>query len=273
MGSGSGGSSARMLPSSRTSTRRLSPRQPGALVGLPPRAAREGRPPESVGRRRYEARAVPRRRHGRLTTPAAPTYVRRMPPASRLPAPSSWHRRPALWVAAALTWLVSAVPAEAQTPKRGGVFRVPAPEAVNLDPHLSSGFSTQIYASLVYGQLVRFPAGPEASGSGDYRILPDIAEKWEFPNPTTVTFTRRKGVRFHNKTPVNGREVTAEDVKYSLERFRARSPARHRLEPVQSIEVVDRSTVKLVLREPFAPLLNHLANPAQCAIMPRELEE
>ena len=179
----------------------------------------------------------------------------------------------ALCVAAALAGLLAAVAAEAQAPKRGGVFRVPAPDAVSLDPHVGSGFTTHIYASLVYGQLVRFPAGPEASGSGDHRILPDIAEKWEFPNPTTVVFTLRKGVRFHNKPPVNGREVTAEDVKYSLERFRTRSPARHRLEPVQSIDVVNASTVRIQLREPFAPLLNHLANPAHCAIMPRELED
>jgi len=70
---------------------------------------------------------------------------------------------------------------------------------------------------------------------------------------------------------VNGREVTAEDVKFSLDRFRAKSPLRSRLEPVQSIDVLDRYTIRLVLREPFAPLLNHLANPAHCAIMPREL--
>jgi len=144
---------------------------------------------------------------------------------------------------------------------------------VSLDPHQSPGFTTQMYASLVYGHLVRFPAGPEATGSGDHRILPDLAEKWEFPTPTTVVFTLRKGVRFHRKPPVDGREVTAEDVKYSLDRFRARSPARDRLEPVQSIEVVDRYRVRLVLREPFAPLLNHLASPAHCAIVPRELED
>jgi ABC-type transport system substrate-binding protein len=137
--------------------------------------------------------------------------------------------------------LVAAVasPTLAQSPRRGGVFRLPAPDAVSLDPHLIPGFTGQMYASLVYSHLVRFPAGPEATGSGDHRILPDLAEKWEFPTATTVVFTLRKGVRFHKKPPVNGREVTAEDVKYSLERFRARSPARHRLEPVQAIEVVD----------------------------------
>jgi peptide/nickel transport system substrate-binding protein len=165
-----------------------------------------------------------------------------------------------------------AAPALAQTPRRGGVFRVPVPEAPTLDPHLNAGFVTHLYASPVYGQLVRFPSGPEAQGSADHRILPDIAEKWEFPTPTTVVFRLRKGVRFHRKPPVDGREVTAEDVKFSLERFRSKSPLRDRLEAVQSVDVLDRYTVRLVLREPFAPLLNHLANPSHCAILPRELE-
>ena len=165
-----------------------------------------------------------------------------------------------------------ATPSLAQAPKRGGVFRVPVPDAPALDPHHTSGFVTQVYASLVYGHLVRFPSGPEVQGSGDHRVLPDVAEKWEFPTPTTVVFRLRKGVRFHRKPPVDGREVTADDVKFSLERFRTKSALRDRLEAVQSIDVLDRYTVRLVLREPFAPLLNHLANPAHCAIMPRELE-
>ena len=176
-------------------------------------------------------------------------------------------------ILAALVLFLAAIPAHAQTPKRGGVFRVPAPEAPTIDPHLNAGFITQVYASLIYSCLVRLPAGPEQKGPGDHRILPDVAEKWEWTNPTTVVFTLRRGVRFHQKPPVNGREVTAEDVKYSLERFRARSALGLRLEPVQSIDVVDRQTVRISLKEPYAPLLNHLANPAYCAILPREAEE
>ena len=37
-----------------------------------------------------------------------------------------------------------ASPAHGQTPKRGGVFRVPALEAPTLDPHLNAGFVTQV---------------------------------------------------------------------------------------------------------------------------------
>src|ERR1700752_2513498 len=133
---------------------------------------------------------------------------------------------------------VSAV--DAQTPKRGGVLRIAEREAPGLDPHLSISFLTHSYVSLSYSQLVRFPNGPEQKSPTDFSILPDLAEKWTVSKDGKVyTFALRKGVHFHNKPPVNGREVTAEDVKYSLERFMAKSGFRERLEPVSSIDVVD----------------------------------
>jgi peptide/nickel transport system substrate-binding protein len=127
--------------------------------------------------------------------------------------------------------------------------------------------------SLAYSHLLRFPAGHEQTSSTDFRVLPDLAEKWEAPNPTTFVFHLRRGVRFHKKPPVNGREVTADDVKYSLDRFRTRSPMKARFEPVQSIDVIDRYTVRIVLKEPFAPFLNHVASASHTAILPREAEE
>jgi peptide/nickel transport system substrate-binding protein len=45
-----------------------------------------------------------------------------------------------------------------------------------------------------------------------------LAESWEVKGNDTVIFHIRKGVRFHNKPPVNGREMTADDVVYSLKR-------------------------------------------------------
>jgi peptide/nickel transport system substrate-binding protein len=159
-------------------------------------------------------------------------------------------------------------------PKRGGVLRVAEREAPNLDPHLSISFLTHHYASLIYSHLVRFPHGPEQKHSGDFSILPDLAERWDLSaDGKTYTFHLRKGVRFHNKPPVNGREVTAQDVKYSLERFKAKSGFRSRFDEVQTIEVVDPSTVRITTKEPFAPLLNHLASPTYAAILPREAEE
>jgi peptide/nickel transport system substrate-binding protein len=45
-----------------------------------------------------------------------------------------------------------------------------------------------------------------------------LIESWEFPNSETIIYHVRKGVHFHNKPPTNGREMTAEDVAFSLER-------------------------------------------------------
>jgi peptide/nickel transport system substrate-binding protein len=183
-------------------------------------------------------------------------------------------RRHACVVFLGLLLLASAGPVEAQSPKRGGVIRVADREAPGLDPHLSVSFLTHSWVSLAYSQLVRFPSGPEQHHPADFSILPDLAEKWTVsPDGRTYTFSLRRGVRFHQKPPVNGREVVADDVKYSLERFSAKSGFRARLEPVQAIDVVDRHTVRIVLKEPYAPFLNHLASPSFAVVLPREAEQ
>src|SRR5712664_1862681 len=162
----------------------------------------------------------------------------------------------------------------AQQPKRGGVIRIAEREAPGLDPHLTISFLGHSYVSLSYSQLVRFPNGPEQKSPTDFSILPDLAEKWTVSKDGKVyTFSLRKGVRFHNKPPVNGREVTAEDVKYSLDRFMAKSAFKTRFDPVQSIDAVDRYTIRVTLKEPYAPFLNHLANSTYTAILPREVEQ
>ena len=184
------------------------------------------------------------------------------------------RRLASLLAPALLAALLAPGPAAAQQPRPGGVLRMAVREAPNLDPHLSVSFLTHSYISLTYSQLVRFPNGPEQKHPADFSILPDLAEKWTASKDGTVyTFFLRKGARFHAKPPVNGREVTAEDVKYSLERFIAKSGFRARLEPVQAVDVVDRYTVRVTLKEPFAPFLNHLANPSFTAILPREVEQ
>src|SRR4030095_3517518 len=108
--------------------------------------------------------------------------------------------------------------------------------------------------SMVYSQLVRFPNGPEQKHPADFTIVPDLAEKWTVSKDGTVyTFQLRKGVKFHNRPPVNGREVTAADVKYSIERFMAKSAFKARFQPVQSVD--------------------HLATPPSTPILAREVEE
>src|SRR5499426_3202996 len=163
--------------------------------------------------------------------------------------------------------------AQASTPKRGGVLRIADREAPNLDPHLNISFLTHSWASMVYSQLVRYPHGPEQKHPADFSIVSDLAEKWEHKTQTVIEFTLKKGVKFHNKPPVNGREVTADDVKYSIERFMAKSGFRARFEVVQSVDVVDRYTLRVTLKEPFAPFLNHLAASTYVAILPREVED
>ena len=145
--------------------------------------------------------------------------------------------------------------AAGEKPKYGGIIRLAEREPPNLDPHLSISFNPQNIGSLIYNGLVRFPYGHEQKDPYDLTIMPDLAERWEYTDDKTVVFYLRQGVKFHNKPPVNGREVKAQDVKYSLERFAAKSGFRARFDDVDRVEVVDDYTVKIITKHAFAPLL------------------
>jgi len=177
---------------------------------------------------------------------------------------SAWplHRPQALWAA------------DAGQPKRGGILRVRGGDPPHFDPHLTFNVRTHTTLSFVYSKLVRYRVGAGVP-PGTFLIEPDLAERWETPDDTTYVFHLRRGVKWHNKPPVNGRELVAEDVQFTFNRFLAEkgNPLRYMLEPVDRVEVVDRYTVKFVLKEPYVWLLDVLATSKAMWIIAREVVE
>jgi peptide/nickel transport system substrate-binding protein len=178
-----------------------------------------------------------------------------------------------LWPATDVPMVCAQGAASGEQPRYGGIVRMAEREPPNLDPHLSISFLTHNAASLVYNGLVRLTYTNEQKGPDDLTILPDLAERWEYLDEKTLVFYLRQGVKFHNKPPVNGREMKAHDVKYSLERFAAKSGFRSRFDEVERIEAIDNYTVKIITKHPFAPMLTNLATPAYHVILPKEAEE
>jgi peptide/nickel transport system substrate-binding protein len=153
--------------------------------------------------------------------------------------------------------------APAQTPKRGGTLRLAQQldPVTGFDPHLTISFLTMVPLSFAYSRLLKVKAGPGVKPT-TYPLEPDLAESWTQPNETTYVFKLRKGVRWHPKPPVNGRELTAEDIKYTYDRFLNIKGNGNRpvLESVEKIDVLDKHTVKFTLKEPNAWFLDMLAS-------------
>ncbi|HEY3101847.1 MAG TPA: ABC transporter substrate-binding protein, partial [Methylomirabilota bacterium] len=171
--------------------------------------------------------------------------------------------------------LAPAGAAAAETPQRGGVFRIRGEDATTgFDPHLAPNhhrIATNL--SFTHSRLVKVKAGPSVV-PGTLPVESDLAESWSQPNDRTYVFKLRKGVRWHPKPPVNGRELTADDVKYTYDRFLQikGNPNRSMLGHVEKIDVLDRHTVKFTLSEPFGWFLDYLANTVMW-IVPREAVE
>ena len=154
-------------------------------------------------------------------------------------------------------------------PARGGHLRTIILPVRGLDPHMVNGDATAWVTGLVYNSLLRL------NQKGD-RVLPDLAESWQRRDERTWVFRLRSGVRFQSVAPVNGRQLTSADVKYSLERMMGRFGKagrfshRHYLDGhVTSITTPDTRTVVIRTARPYAPLINFLASPWS-AIVPRE---
>ncbi|HYM90178.1 MAG TPA: ABC transporter substrate-binding protein [bacterium] len=123
-------------------------------------------------------------------------------------------------------------------------------EVVGLDPNKVTAFSSFRRIDLLYNKLVTYDT--------DLRVVGDLAESWDTPDSRTYVFHLRKGVRFHD-----GREMTAEDVVFTIERIldpKTASPGRSYIDAVDGVAAPDRYTVRLHLKYPLASIFSGLAS-------------
>src|SRR5213593_2501706 len=101
-------------------------------------------------------------------------------------------------------------------------------------------------------------------------MAPSLAESWSVSKDGLVyEFVLRAGARFHNGEP-----VTADDVKFSFERYRG-AAARLMKEKVAAVEVVDPGRVRFRFREPWPDFMTYYGSLATGAgwIVPRKYLE
>jgi len=119
----------------------------------------------------------------------------------------------------------------------------------SLDPHRYNEFLTFALLSSAYEPLVGLDR--------QLNVTPALAERWENPDAHTWRFRLRRGVRFHDGSPLR-----AEDVVYSLERARRLTGGTFAsyLTSVETIRALDTSTVELTTTGAVTVLLAKLAH-------------
>ena len=121
-------------------------------------------------------------------------------------------------------------------------------EITSADPHVHAVPNRNVWMH-VYEPLVRQDA--------QLRPSPGLARGWRTTDPTTWVFRLRPGVHFHDGSP-----MTAEDVKFSIERAKAMPGARTLrayLKDVESVSVIDPLTVQVKTTTPTPVLPDNLS--------------
>jgi peptide/nickel transport system substrate-binding protein len=171
-------------------------------------------------------------------------------------------RRRFLTIAAAAVG--SAPRASAQSRPTGTTFvSAKTTEAPSLDPILEQALSRQRLDPLFYNRMVEW--------GHDGKLEPGLAESWTTSaDGRTWTFKLRRGVKFHN-----GRELAADDVKFTYERIldpKTGSGGRGYLSAIDQIETPDKQTVRIITKQPSASLLAGMAG-GWSSIVPRDVVE
>ena len=157
------------------------------------------------------------------------------------------------------------LPAAAQSPATLVVGLVAEP--VNLDPAQVTDLNSNRVGRRVVETLVTFP-------DESTQVVPGLAESWTISRDgLRYTFKLRRGIAFHDGTPLN-----AEAVKFSIERqILPEHPfnklgkypfANYFFGNVKAVEVVDEHTVQFVLKEPRASFLAVLTAGAASVVSP-----
>ena len=174
--------------------------------------------------------------------------------------------------ASVLALMLAMAPANAQeekldpNAKQGGAITITYKDDVaTLDPAIGYDWQNWSMIKSLFDGLMDYEPGTTV-------LRPDLAESYEIsPDGKTFTFKLRSGVKFHN-----GREMTADDVKYSLERVinpKTQSPgagffgsikgfdavAGGTSETLEGVTVVDPTTIKIELSRPDATFLHVMA--------------
>ena len=157
--------------------------------------------------------------------------------------------------------------------KPGGAAAVRIATTAPLDPIANTTYTAQYLASMSYSRLLKFKTDAKATTADNYESIPDLASGFEAATDGTQYTFKLKPAKFHAKAPINGRQVEAEDVRVTLERFKTdpKNTNRNTFNLVDKVETPDAQTVVFKLKQPFGPFVSLISTAQYLWIMPKEL--
>lgn len=161
------------------------------------------------------------------------------------------------------------------TPKDGGTLVMAlANDMGSFDATKSGAIGNLTHINTVYDTLFEWRRTTDASELDsrdlDNDILGRLVESFETPDGQAYTFNLRRGVQWQDRAPLGGRDFTAEDVLYALNRFASEGVWQPTFADVVSMEAPDDHTVLIQLTQPDPDFLVPLAE-QNLSIQPREL--
>jgi peptide/nickel transport system substrate-binding protein len=151
--------------------------------------------------------------------------------------------------------------AQARAKTGGHLIAAQELDPISLDNHKTSNYSSVQGVEHIVESLTQF--------DDKMNVQPALAESWKTPDPVTYLWSLRKGVSWHD-----GSELTADDVVAWWERINdpaTAAPYKSWFVAIEKVQAVDKHTVRMTLKNPFAPLPASFAALRGSGIIPKAL--
>ena len=172
----------------------------------------------------------------------------------------SLHRRALGGIAiAAAALAATALPSQAQEPKKGGTLVVGSTQVPrHLNGAVQSGIATAMPSTQLFASPLRY--------DDKWQPQPYLAESWQLAEDgKSLTLNLRKNAVFHD-----GKPITSADVAFSIMAIKANHPFQTMLAPVEKVDTPDPYTAIIRMSTPHPAILLAMS-PALAPILPKHI--
>lgn len=165
--------------------------------------------------------------------------------------------------------------------KPGGTLTIEGTELPSFDPITDQQKNQNSPGTWAYSRMLKWKTYPYPKKASMLDVEGDMMQSWEkTPDGLTYSFKLRPGMKWDNRAPTNGRNVSIEDIKFSWDKYAAQGftagnlmQSKNPEAPVVSYSTPDANTIVFNLAYPFTLFESFCASYRECIMIPMEAED
>ncbi|MDA0365223.1 MAG: ABC transporter substrate-binding protein [Chloroflexi bacterium] len=158
-------------------------------------------------------------------------------------------------------------------PTFGGSYQISG-DRPSVDWNIFSAKANALAVQIQFNSLLQFDWNGDFGPNESTTPVPNLPQSYEYVDDVTLNFKLRdEPIYFHDFPPVNGRQLTVEDVVYSVDRLSKAPTQGPTYRDMESVTAIDDKTLQLKFKQPAGYFLLSSCVPTHWIVAPEHAED